>query len=152
MDSLWYAYSSQFINHFGKTDFWSAPHYDLRPWVWGVVLVALAFFLVALWPKGRVLWLAESENRWNLLGQRFRNTLWIAFGQSKMFKDGPAGWMHALIFWGFLILLLRAFQFFMFGMFPVTGLISLYYETGLLGHSYILIKDVFVLLVTLACF
>jgi Fe-S oxidoreductase len=152
MNFPWYVYSSQFIEHFGKTDFWSAPHYDLRPWVWGVFLVALTFFLVALWPKGRVLGLAESECRWNHLGQRFRNTLWIAFGQSKMFKDGPAGWMHALIFWGFLVLLLRAFQFFMFGMFPVTGLISLYYETGFLGHVYILIKDVFVLLVTFACF
>ena len=60
--------------------------------------------------------------------------------------------MHALIFWGFLILLLRAFQFFMFGMFPVTGLHSLHYGTSLLGHVYTLIKDVFVLLVTFACF
>jgi Fe-S oxidoreductase len=121
------------------------------PWVWGVLAVSLIFFLVALWPKGRVLWLAESENRWDHLGQRFRNTLWIAFGQSKMFKDGPAGWMHALIFWGFLILVFRALQFFLIGLFPGMSLLFLHYETGLLGHTYILIKDVFVLLVTLAC-
>lgn len=121
------------------------------PWIWGVLAVSLILFLVAFWPKGRVLGLAESENRWDHLGQRFRNTLWIAFGQSKMFKDGPAGWMHALIFWGFLVLLFRALQFFLIGLFPGTDLLFLLYETSLAGHAYILMKDVFVLLVTLAC-
>ncbi len=151
MNSIWFAYSSQFINNLGKKFFWGRIPEDWMAWVWGALFASLVFFLVALWPKGRVLGLAESENRWDHLGQRFRNTLWIAFGQSKMFKDGPAGWMHALIFWGFLVLLFRALQFFLFCLFPGMGLLFLHYETSLLGHAYILIKDVFVLLVTLAC-
>jgi ferredoxin len=152
MNSPWYAYSSQFVEHLSdKTIYWGELPSEWRLWVLGVLVISLVFFLVALWPKGRVLGLAESESRWNHLGQRFRNTLWIAFGQSKMFKDGTAGWMHALIFWGFLVLLLRALQYFMLGMFPIIGIFSLYYETGFFGHAYILIKDVFVLLVTLAC-
>ena len=152
MNLPWHAYSSPFIEHFGKTVYWGELPYESRPWVWGVLTVSLIFFLIALWPKMRILRLAESENRRDHLGQRFRNALWIAFGQSKMFKDGPAGWMHALIFWGFLILLFRALQFFLIGFLPPLGLLFLHYETSLLGHAYVLIKDIFVLLVTLACF
>lgn len=152
MNSPWYAYSSQFMNTLGKTVYWGEIPDDWRPWVGGVVAVALVFFGVSLWPKARVLRLAESEHRMDRLGERFWSTLWIAFGQSKMFKDGPAGIMHALIFWGFLVLLLRALQFFLLGLFPVSSSLFIYYESSFWGHAYILVKDVFVLLVTLACF
>ena len=134
MNFPWYAHPSQFIDHLGKKFYWGRIPEDWIPWVWGVLAVSLVFFLVALWPKIRVLRLAESENRIDHLGARFWNTLWIAFGQSKMFKDGPAGWMHALIFWGFLVLLFRALQFFFIGLFPM-GLFFLHYETSLLGQG-----------------
>jgi Fe-S oxidoreductase len=102
--------------------------------------------------------------------QRVWNTFRIAFAQTKMFKDRSAGWMHALIFWGFLILLIRALQFFVLGLYPLyfgvieTHGIRIYhtflnypYEWNsivgneLIAVGYSMIKDGVVLLVSLAC-
>jgi len=57
--------------------------------------------------------------------------------------------MHALIFWGFLILLFRALQFFFIGLFPdaVIG----FPGSEVIGGVYNWVKNVVVVLVTLAC-
>ena len=113
---------------------------------------------------------SAGENRMDRPVQRLWNTLRIAFVQSKMFKDRPAGWMHALIFWGFLILVVRALYFFVLGLYPLyfggietygikidhTFLSYRFYSYGneffrLVTLGYILLKDSVVLLVTLAC-
>jgi Fe-S oxidoreductase len=119
------------------------------PYVLGAMIIAGIAFFAALWPKFSVLRKAMNENRLDRLCDRLRNTLWIAFGQSKMFKDGSAGWMHALIFWGFLILLFRALQFFFIGLFPdaVIG----FPGSEVIGGVYNWVKNVVVVLVTLAC-
>ena len=119
------------------------------PYVLGAMIIAGIAFFAALWPKFSVLRKAMYENRLDRLCDRLRNTLWIAFGQSKMFKDGSAGWMHALIFWGFLILLFRALQFFFIGLFPdaVIG----FPGSEVIGGVYNWVKNVVVVLVTLAC-
>ncbi len=112
-------------------------------------LVSLGLFGISLWPKWKNLQKAAPENRWDHPLKRFINTLRIAIGQSKMFKDVPAGWMHALIFWGFLILLFRAAQFFLIGFFP-----NLYHqnlEWSWVNNFYGILKEFFILLVTLAC-
>ncbi|MDH5764308.1 MAG: hypothetical protein OEZ51_15175, partial [Nitrospinota bacterium] len=135
----------------------------------GLTLIASAAFLWALWPKLLLLMQSSGENRLDRPAQRLRNTLRIALGQSKMFKDRPAGWMHALIFWGFLILLVRALYFFILGLYPLyfgvietygikinhTFLSYPYYNHSgsfrLIAGSYLIVKDGVVLLVTLAC-
>ena len=66
-----------------------------------------------------------------------------------MFKDGSAGWMHALIFWGFLILLFRALQFFYIGLFP--DVVIGFPGSEVIGGVYNWVKNVVVVLVTLAC-
>jgi Fe-S oxidoreductase len=142
----------------------------LETWILlGLTLIASIAFFWALWPKLRVLMRSAGENRLDRPAQRLWNTLCIAFAQSKMFKDRPAGWMHALIFWGFLILLVRALYFFILGLYPlylgVTETYGIYvpflrYENIAFGNDpnnnvitfgYILVKDCIVLLVTLAC-
>ena len=107
---------------------------------------------------------SAGENRLDRPAQRLWNTLRIAFAQSKMFKDGRAGWMHAFIFWGFLVLLFRAFEFFLIGFWPIfEGPYSVNFrlldmEGGLaldvisvIYAIYFYAKDVFILLVILAC-
>ena len=116
-----------------------------------LTLFALAAFLWALWPKLRVLIRAARENRMDRPVQRLWNTLRIAFAQSKMFKDGRAGWMHALIFWGFLVLLFRALQFFIIGIYPSLLYPSPYYSYSSIWMGYSFVKDCVVLLVSLAC-
>jgi Fe-S oxidoreductase/nitrate reductase gamma subunit len=61
-----------------------------------------------------------------------------------MFKDRPAGWMHALIFWGFLVLLFRASWFFQRGFFTES------HEDNIFFITYLLMKDCFVLAISLA--
>jgi nitrate reductase gamma subunit len=111
-------------------------------------LVALGFFFAAIRPKLSVMLKAKSENRFDRPLDRVWNTIRIAFLQTKLLKNKKSGWMHALIFWGFLILVLRAGHFFVIGFFqempvPLPGFETIHY-------LYSLIKDIFVLLVTLA--
>jgi Fe-S oxidoreductase/nitrate reductase gamma subunit len=115
-----------------------------------ICLISLGFFLKALWPKLQVLKLAEKENRFGRPFKRLLNTIQIAFLQKKLFKNRAPGRMHALIFWGFLVLLLRAGQFFWIGFFPDQGAPFDLMET--LYPVYSLIKDSFVFLVIGAVF
>ncbi len=122
---------------------------DYQPAVLGLfAAIALVVFFSALWPKLHQLRQAQPENRWDRPLDRVWNTIRIAFLQTKLLKNKKSGWMHALIFWGFLILILRAGHFFVIGFFqempvPLPGFEWIHYV-------YSLIKDVFVLLVTLA--
>lgn len=47
----------------------------------------------------------RKENRFDHVGQRIRNVLEIAFGQTKLLREPVAGLLHLLIFWGFVVLL-----------------------------------------------
>lgn len=120
--------------------------HELQPFVLGLfVLVAIARFLHLLWPKWKVLKLAPNEYRFNDPIQRIFNIAKIAIFQAKMFKRPKSGLMHAIIFWGFFILLARAAWFFCIGFFPMLELGAGVFET-----FYALLKDVIILFVILA--
>ena len=119
---------------------------DLQPFVLGfLVLTATARFLCVLWPKWKIFQRAPLEDRLNSPVKRLGQTFRIAFLQVKMFKETGAGWMHALIFWGFLIFLLRAAWFFFIGFFPTVELAGSGCET-----LYLYLKDCLIVLVILA--
>ncbi|MEN6295524.1 MAG: (Fe-S)-binding protein [Chloroherpetonaceae bacterium] len=61
---------------------------------------ALRFFLS--------LKLAKPINRTDHFWQRLWVTVKIAFGQTRILHDKNAGWLHASIFWGFLVFLISA--------------------------------------------
>lgn len=119
---------------------------DYQPLVLGgLVLLSLAVFFAAAWPKYKVLRLSAADaTRFGNPLKRLGHVLRIVFAQSKLLKRAGPGWMHALIFWGFCILLLRAAQFFAIGFFPGLPFRSL----GVVWDAYIFVKDIFVLLVT----
>jgi Fe-S oxidoreductase len=124
---------------------WIGP--EMQPWaLGGVTLLSIAFFIHKIWPKVKVLRLAQPENRFENPGKRFLHMLWVAFAQAKLFKRAQSGWMHAFIFWGFCVLLLRAVQFFIIGFFPTTQFMQL----GFLWSAYLLLKDFFTALILLA--
>ncbi|CAI2718938.1 (Fe-S)-binding protein [Nitrospina watsonii] len=120
-----------------------------HPWVLGLAtLVSGIVFIYALWPKWQVLRRAQPDSRLDRPAARILHTLKVAFAQSKMFKDRNAGWMHAFIFWGFLVLLLRAAEFFLIGFFPKLEAPA---WLDAPRHLYYAVKDGFVVLVTAAC-
>jgi len=53
----------------------------------------------------RFISIGKPENRFDHPWQRVRRMMTVALGQTKLFREPVAGFMHAFIFWGFLVLL-----------------------------------------------
>ncbi len=122
---------------------------ETQPLILGsLFLLALTLFLVAAWPKLKVLLKAKAAERSDRIFERINVTLKIAFGQTKLMQDKNAGWMHALIFWGFLILLFRAAEFFFIGFFPQTDFS--FPGSAPIFTAYAWVKDLAMVLVSLA--
>ena len=133
--------------HINRAFEWVSP--TLQPWVlFFLILSALTAFTMAAWPKLQRLLKAGKENRTDQPLKRISRTLSVAFGQSRLLKEPKSGWMHAVIFWGFLILLVRAGEFFFIGLFP--NIESHFSVTAPLVLPYLWIKDGVVFMVTLA--
>ena len=132
--------------HINRAFEWVPTH--LQPWLLLVLIIfSLTVFVLSAWPKLSLMLNAEKENRTDQPIKRFFKTLKIAFGQSRLFKEAKAGWMHALIFWGFLILLLRAGEFFFIGFFP--NIESHFSFTAPFVLPYLWVKDLAVLMITI---
>jgi Fe-S oxidoreductase len=121
---------------------------NLQPWTLiFLILVSLTAFALEVLPKLQLLRKAGKENRTDQLLKRIFTTLNIAFGQTKLLQEPKSGWMHAMIFWGFLILLARAGEFFFIGLFP--DIKSHFSFTAPFIIPYLWLKDGAVLMVTL---
>jgi Fe-S oxidoreductase len=78
-----------------------------------VLGVALLSFAAILGNRLRLLIAARPANRFDRIGERVKRMLVDGFGQRKfLIGEQPAGIMHALIFWGFVVLLLQVITLF----------------------------------------
>ncbi len=133
--------------HINRAFEWIPP--SLQPWILVfLILISLTAFTLSAWPKLRLLLKAGKENRTDQPLKRIFTTLSIGFGQTRLLKEPKSGWMHAVIFWGFLILLVRAGEFFFIGLLP--NIESHFSATAPLILPYLWVKDGVVFLVTLA--
>ncbi len=78
-------------------------------------LSAIGFFTYSILNFLKYLKIGKRENRLNNIGQRIINTLQIAIFQSKLFRQKFAGFLHIIIFWGFLALLIVVIEGFIEG-------------------------------------
>jgi heterodisulfide reductase subunit C len=78
------------------------------------------------------------------IGVRISHTLNVAFGQTKIFRKPVIGLMHALVFWGFLVITLGSIEMFVDG---VSGLDRVFAFTGWFYDVVIASGDVFALLI-----
>ena len=105
-----------------------------------VVLIALGCFAKTLYDRFQLLQAATPVNRFDRISDRINELLVYGFGQKKFVSgEQPAGWMHIVIFWGFVILGLQIAT--MFGRafsdhFFVPG-----FSPGLLGGPFFLLRD-----------
>ncbi len=83
-----------------------------------VFLAATAGILWNLRRLYRYLMVGKPENRYDRPMQRLWNVLVIAIGQSKLMRDPIAGVVHAMIFWGFLVLLAAVVESVIEGLIP----------------------------------
>jgi Fe-S oxidoreductase len=88
----------------------------------GVFLLCLAvgaaFFSYNAQRLVRYLRIARGESRLNDVPRRLWNLLAIGFAQSKILRDPVAGPLHALVFWGFLVLQIGALEILIQGVAP----------------------------------
>ena len=109
-----------------------------------VVLLGLALSKMALSVKARTDLLqtcTTPENRTDRIWDRIDAVFLFAIGQRRMFKDFIPGLMHALIFWGFLILLIRSISL-IGAAFTSDMSWSLFFFSDTLSHIYTLLKDI----------
>jgi len=87
--------------------------------VFAVILaVSLAGIAWNSWKLIKYLRIGRDENRFDNVGQRILNVLKVAIGQSKLLREPIAGLVHALIFWGFLVLLAAVVESIVEGLIP----------------------------------
>ncbi|MFP4369193.1 MAG: heterodisulfide reductase-related iron-sulfur binding cluster [Bacteroidota bacterium] len=83
--------------------------FELKNWIFLVIfLAAVVFFAVNAAKLIKYLKIGKPDNRFDRVWERIKQTLLIAFAQTKILRDKQAGPIHAGIFWGFLILLFSA--------------------------------------------
>jgi Fe-S oxidoreductase len=113
------------------------------------VLLALGFFFRTLYDRFRLLLAARPAGRFDRIGERLKGVLIYAFGQKKfVIGEQPAGWMHVVIFWGFIILGLQVVT--MFGRafsdhFFVPG-----FSPDFFGGPFLMLRDVMEVAVSVA--
>ena len=113
-------------------------------------LIALATFGYIMAGRVRLLLAAKSANRFDRIGERVRRTLVYAFGQKKFVTgEQPAGLMHFIIFWGFLVLALQIVM--LFGRaFAADWFIPGFAPDQPLGPPFFVMRDTFEVLVIVA--
>ncbi len=115
--------------------------------LWTIAFLAgIGFFAYQIWGRLAVLMGMRTDDgrdysrkTW---GKRTKNTIVYAFGQYKFFLgDQPSGWMHIIIFWGFMTLSLQVITMFMRGWFWDFHFPGLGIEP--IGAIYAALKDFF---------
>lgn len=89
-----------------------------------IFLAAFGFFTKNALRLISYLKLAKPDNRFGDIGSRIKQTLLVAFAQTKILRDKQAGPIHAGIFWGFMILLFSAKNAIFAGLFGVYDFFS----------------------------
>src|SRR5688572_2542600 len=83
-----------------------------------VLVVAFACFSYSAQRLYRFLRIGRNEVRWNDVGTRLWNLLAIGVAQRKILRDPVAGPLHALVFWGFVVLTVGSVEILATGVFP----------------------------------
>jgi Fe-S oxidoreductase len=110
-----------------------------------VLVLAAGFFALNVQRLVSYLRLGYAEGRTDHPLTRLKNVLVIGIAQKKIFRDPIAGPMHALIFWGFMVLTAGTIEIVVAGVFP--GFSYALILPAALYRAYSLSQDVFALLV-----
>ncbi len=111
------------------------------------LLITLGFFSFTVYRLAGFLKLTRPAFPVTDIGKRLRITAEVAFGQTKIFRRPVTGLLHALVFWGFLVILFGSIEMI------IDGLSGTDRALKFLGPVYNVIiasGDVFALIVALA--
>ncbi len=117
-------------------------------WLALLLIVGFALFAYVIWRRWELVRSAvRPDDRFHDWPKRLVNVLLYFLGQKGIFKERVAGLMHALIFWGFLVYVIRTIELFLIGF---NGNLAI--PETFIGNLYNILKEVFIVLVTLAIF
>jgi Fe-S oxidoreductase/nitrate reductase gamma subunit len=68
-----------------------------------IFIAAITIFVISIKKLISKINVGQPENRFSNIGERIKNVLFVAFGQSKLLREPIAGTLHFLIFWGFIL-------------------------------------------------
>lgn len=109
-----------------------------------LLIVGVAVFARTMYHKILLLMALEPASRVDNIKERLKNMVILAMGQKRLVgrkKERASGLMHALIFWGFCILLIRSLN--LYGEGFVKGFqLPFLGEEFILGYLYIALKDI----------
>lgn len=113
-----------------------------------LVVAAFGFFFFTMGRILRILFRAKKEYRWDKIGERLWLTLLVAFGQTKMMRKPIAGILHAIVWWGFLVITIGTVELIIDG---ITGKERVFSGLGLLYDVITASAEIFAALVIVAC-
>jgi Fe-S oxidoreductase len=109
------------------------------PIVWAIGFLVFAAIIAA---RARLLLRARPANRFERIPERVKRAIVDGFGQRKFLRgEQPAGIMHALIFWGFLVLVVQVVTLFV-RTFDAGWSLPLLGEDDLFGPAFEIARDV----------
>lgn len=111
-------------------------------------LAALSLFTYNLLRIRSYLMIGRKDNRFSDAGKRLLRVLGVGIGQTKILRDPAAGLMHAVIFWGFIVLITAVLEAFIQGFYSSFSLANL----GSVSAVFFASQDLFGILVVLAVF
>jgi Fe-S oxidoreductase len=109
-----------------------------------LLIVALTVFVRTMIPKIQLLMALGPTDRANHLKERLMNMVFLAIGQKRLVgreTERSSGIMHALIFWGFCVLLIRSLNLYGQG-FQEGFHLPFFGGDYLLGYLYVAVKDI----------
>lgn len=109
-----------------------------------LLIVGLGLFSRTMYYKIQLLMALEPAHRANHIKERLKNVVVLAIGQKRLVgrkKEWIAGIMHAFIFWGFCVLLIRSLS--LYGEGFVKGFqLPIFGNDSIIGYLYIALKDI----------
>ncbi len=109
-----------------------------------LIVVALAVFSRTMYGRIQLLLALEPADRFDHIKQRLANLFVYAFGQKRLVgrkNERSSGIMHAFIFWGFCVLLIRSLMLYGEG-FQEGFQLPIFGSDNLVGYLYLIVKDI----------
>jgi len=121
----------------------------MGPWCMAILLLAgWGLFAWSAWRRWKLMMVGAPESRCDNVGERLKRTWIYALAQLRMRRYPLAGIAHMLIFFGFLVLLLRTLILWGRG-FDENFSLWIFGHDWAIGRIYSFLKDIFAVLVLL---
>ena len=113
-----------------------------------ILLISIGFFSFNMYKIIRNIRLGKPKNRFDNPLKRLKILLKIAFGQTKLFARPVSGILHALVYWGFLVITIGTLEM------MIDGVFNLERSFSFLGRGYNIITssgDIMAVIVLASC-